>query len=236
MSTILAGVGITLSLLFGAFVIDLAQISSRIARAQAAADAAALAAIAESGPYGRGAYEAQATRFAAANGARLVHCWCSPGATSVQVEVAVGDIAATARAIFDPAEIAPAVVAYDGRDLYPPLAAAIERLVAASKGSVHIVSGFRSRSEQERLWRRAIDKYGSAEVADDWVARPGTSMHERGLAVDLGGDLDAAVTLVRELELPLYRPLPNEPWHFELLSGRGAGAPSGREYPSRTAL
>jgi hypothetical protein len=46
-------------------------------------------------------------------------------------------------------------------------------------------------------------------------------MHERGLAVDLGGDLIRAVQLIEELDLPLYRPLANEPWHFELIGSRG---------------
>ena len=54
----------------------------------------------------------------------------------------------------------------------------------------------------------------------DWVAPPGHSMHERGLAVDLGGDLARAVQLIDELDLPLHRPLANEPWHFELIGSR----------------
>jgi hypothetical protein len=46
-------------------------------------------------------------------------------------------------------------------------------------------------------------------------------MHQRGLAVDLGGDVDLAVRLIRRLDLPMWRPLPNEPWHFELAGSRG---------------
>jgi hypothetical protein len=46
-------------------------------------------------------------------------------------------------------------------------------------------------------------------------------MHERGLAVDLGGDVEEAAELVRKLGLPLHRPLANEPWHFELAGSRG---------------
>jgi hypothetical protein len=45
-------------------------------------------------------------------------------------------------------------------------------------------------------------------------------MHERGLAVDLGGDLALAADLIDELALPLWRPLANEPWHFELRGAR----------------
>jgi LAS superfamily LD-carboxypeptidase LdcB len=57
-------------------------------------------------------------------------------------------------------------------------------------------------------------------MADDWVARPGSSMHERGLAIDLGGDLDLARSLAATLGLPLVQPLENEPWHFELVGAR----------------
>lgn len=73
----------------------------RDARAQMAADAAALAAVAESAPGGSGQPEAQARRFAAANGARVLECLCAPGSSAMQVRVAVGDAAATARAVFD---------------------------------------------------------------------------------------------------------------------------------------
>jgi hypothetical protein len=45
-------------------------------------------------------------------------------------------------------------------------------------------------------------------------------MHNLGLAVDLGGDIDLALELIERLDLPLYRPLTNEPWHFELTGSR----------------
>jgi hypothetical protein len=41
------------------------------------------------------------------------------------------------------------------------------------------------------------------------------------MAVDLGGDLSLAVRLITRMHLPLWRPLPNEPWHFELNGSRG---------------
>lgn len=70
--------------------------------AQAAADAAALAAIAESLPGGGARPQLEALRFATANGARLLACLCVPGATAVQVTVAVGRAHASARAVFEP--------------------------------------------------------------------------------------------------------------------------------------
>lgn len=101
--------------------------------------------------------------------------------------------------------------------LDPLLAEAVERILQASQGAVWIVSGYRTRDIQERLWERALAKHGSVEGASAWVAPPGQSMHERGRAVDLGGDLKLAAGLVRRLKLPLHRCRANEPWHFELV-------------------
>jgi zinc D-Ala-D-Ala carboxypeptidase len=135
--------------------------------------------------------------------------------------VAVDDVIADARAVFDPAALTPRSLAFDARGLDPRLEAAVGRLVTEGRGAIRVVSGFRSTAEQSVLWAEALARYGSPERADDWVAPPGTSMHERGLAVDLGGDLALAVQLVARLHLPLWRPLPNEPWHFELEGSRG---------------
>lgn len=185
------------------------------ARAQAAADAAALAAVAESTPLGRGLHRYQARRFAEANGGGLISCHCYPGATAVQVEVSVAGARATARAAFDPDLLMPAVGMFRGLD--PLLARSVQALVSRSHGQIHVVSAWRSAGDQRRLWADALQRYGSPERADDWVAQPGRSPHELGRAVDLGGDLDLANRLVAELGLPLHRPLPHEPWHFELI-------------------
>lgn len=138
----------------------------------------------------------------------------------MEVKVVTGGVIAEARAVLDVGLLAPGSSSFVQDDLHPLLARAVERVVSASKGSVWVVSGYRSREEQRALWGSALARFGAAEAADDWVARPGTSMHERGLAVDLGGDLDLAAALVRRLDLPLHRPLANEPWHFELTGTR----------------
>jgi hypothetical protein len=105
--------------------------------------------------------------------------------------------------------------------LHPALAEAVGRLIAAAQGRVWIVSGYRDSARQYELWVQALQKYGDPEVADNWVAPPGSSYHERGLAVDLGGDTALAARLVEELGLPLWRPMSWEPWHFELAGSRG---------------
>ena len=216
MSLVLVCTGVLLTVLLGGFVRDVGQASYLKARAQLAADAAALAAVAEAGPYGSGLPSFQARIFAEANGARLLECRCEPSATAAQVEVAVGDVIARARAVMDPEKLLPAPVTFAHEGLDPRLAVAVEALVDASGGRISIGSGYRTYEEQSALWAEALARYGDPEIADDWVARPGTSMHERGLAVDLEGDLALAERLVTELGLPLHSPLPNEPWHFEL--------------------
>ena len=216
---VLAGcIGVALSVLSAVFLGHLGEAAALDSRAQAAADAAALAAVAESGPYGSGAPERVAEAYARMNGGEIVECRCAPGATAVQVAVEVDGALARARAVIDPEAFAPVAL---GSGLHPRLEAAVNRLVAASGGRISVTSGARSRAEQQRLWQEALAKYGSAEAADDWVAPPGHSMHEKGLAVDLGGDLALAAELVDRLDLPLWRPMDHEPWHFELIGSRG---------------
>jgi hypothetical protein len=105
--------------------------------------------------------------------------------------------------------------------LHPTMAAAVQRLLEAAGGRVWLVSGYRDPARQYELWLSALNRYGDPEIADNWVARPGHSMHEHGLAVDLSGDLAYAVRLIEELGLPLWRPMSWEPWHFELSGSRG---------------
>ena len=47
------------------------------------------------------------------------------------------------------------------------------------------VSGWRSRQEQEQIWQDTLEKEGEA-FTRRYVARPGCSEHESGLAMDLG--------------------------------------------------
>jgi hypothetical protein len=221
MSLIVVALSVCLSAGCALFAVDVGRATWARARAQTAADAAALAAAAESAAFGHAAPAAQARRFAIANDARIVECLCEPGATAMQVKVSLGGVTAQARAVLDPSALRPVTFAFDDRGLRPQLGDAVRHLVAAAQGAVWVTSGYRSLDQQSALWEQALRKYGSASRADDWVARPGASMHERGMAVDLGGNLDLAARLVARLHLPMWRPLPNEPWHFELTGSRG---------------
>ena len=58
----------------------------------------------------------------------------------------------------------------------------LERIDA--KGRIVPVSGWRSREEQQRIWTETIRKEG-LDFAQKYVALPGHSEHETGLAIDL---------------------------------------------------
>ena len=124
---------------------------------------AALAAAAESGPYGHGEPAQQARTFARVNGARVIDCLCDRGATAMQVKVSVGAISAEARSVLDPSLLRPTSEAVDARGLDPQLATAVRRLVDASHGAVRLVSGYRSVVKQTALWECVYRlRYGSA--------------------------------------------------------------------------
>lgn len=95
---------------------------------------------------------------------------------------------------------------------------ALQKLLAATGGRAKVVSGTRSTARQTQLWNDALRKYGSAAKARKWVAPPGRSRHEKGLAADLGGDINLAAKLAGQFGL--HRPMAHEPWHFELKGSR----------------
>ncbi len=90
------------------------------------------------------------------------------------------------------------------------------------------VSGYRSVEEQAWLWDGALAKYGDPEVACLWVARPGTSAHQSGRAVDchLGYGIESEYAdtmrgteayrwLVDHAAAFGFHPYDLEPWHWE---------------------
>ena len=65
--------------------------------------------------------------------------------------------------------------------------AMLARLVDAVGGGAAIVpvSGYRPRSEQQAIWDSALAEHG-LPFTQTYVARPGCSEHQTGLAIDLG--------------------------------------------------
>ena len=220
MTVLVAGLSLVLTVAFTWFTASMGSAVAERAGAQYAADAAALAAAGAMVPGDPAEPEEEAARFAEANGAQLVACECESASGTAVVTVSAGGTEAKARAALDAALLAPRSLGASSAGLHPSMGAAIATLLEEARGAVVLYSGWRSSQRQTELWQEALRRYGSAEAADDWVAPPGRSMHERGLAVDLGGDLDLARRLVASLGLPLHTPLAHEPWHFELLGSR----------------
>jgi hypothetical protein len=103
--------------------------------------------------------------------------------------------------------------------LDPHLLAALRAAAtdAAASGITFVVnSGWRSRAYQEQLFKEAVARYGSPAAAERWVARPGTSVHEAGEAVDIGGSGAAAWLSRHGRAYGLCQIYRNESWHYEL--------------------
>ena len=99
-------------------------------------------------------------------------------------------------------------------------------LDARSQGiDLGVGSGYRSYEKQKRLWEQALKKYGSPEKARKWVAPPGGSFHNKGLAVDLnangqflGKDANNKATEwahANAKKYGLHFRMGHEPWHIE---------------------
>lgn len=175
------------------------------ASAQTAADAAALAGAAA----GKEAAEVAAT----ANAASLVAFRTDGPFTSV--EVRFGEARATARA---QRSVAPAAEGTT-RGLAPAMWAALARAAQLLGAPVPVTSGYRSTADQAALWaRRWTNPYP--------VAPPGSSMHERGLAIDVPAEFVQRLASIASAA-GLCHPYPTtDPVHFELCptgAGRGAG-------------
>lgn len=100
--------------------------------------------------------------------------------------------------------------------LQPDFAFRLNQMIQASHGALYITSGYRDDALQAKLYADAIKKYGSPEAASKWVAPPGHSNHNRGLAADLGGDMAVAHQLAPMFGL--YFPMSWENWHVEPIS------------------
>jgi hypothetical protein len=199
-----------LVLLAGACALVLGQLgAAAVGRAQArtAADAAALA--------GAAAGEEAARRLAEENGAAIGDYRTDGKDTEVRAFIGVdaeheADAIARARRSGRAWGGGGSASGRAGRDgLAPAMVAAVARAEQLLGRSIPIVSGLRSHAEQEALWRnRDRNPYP--------VARPGTSMHERGLAIDVPKWFAPLLARVAEAA-GLCRPLPaTDPIHFEV--------------------
>lgn len=100
----------------------------------------------------------------------------------------------------------------------PKLAMEVQALINASHGRINVQSGFRTHDQQASLYARE----------PNLAAPPGHSNHEKGLAVDLGGDYALIKQLAPQFGLTL--PMSWEPWHVELPGTHALPAVSPQAY------
>ena len=103
--------------------------------------------------------------------------------------------------------------------------------VASSLGfQVRITSGWRSYATQAKLYKDYL-----AGVAHYPANPPGTSKHEKGLALDiLSTNTESLVSILNSVGLVWAGP--SDPIHFEIPSGRAVGAPRTNVLPPAKAI
>lgn len=80
--------------------------------------------------------------------------------------------------------------------MHPEAAEALERMFEAAKGegvTLLAVSGYRSYEYQENLYQRQKELHGQTYV-DQYVAKPGQSEHQTGLAMDIDSPENTQLT------------------------------------------
>ncbi len=133
--------------------------------------------------------------------------------------------------------------------MHPTMQQRVDQLVAASGGKVGIGQGYRSKAEQETMFRSRYRKTSSPTDANgkknwEWdgsywehvsgaqAAPPGRSMHEIGLAADLTGDMAWVQANAGRFGLKHFAGM-GEPWHVqpaELPNGRTEYEKQGRPW------
>lgn len=186
-------------LVAGGLVVTVARLGAQAAasaQARTAADAAALA--------GAAGGEPEARAIAQANGGSVVSF--ERLGLDVRVRVEVRGRQSSARARPDGFS---SVGGVGAGGLAPALRAAIARAEQLLGSRIPITSGYRSPADQARLYaRRASNPYP--------VAPPGSSKHERGLAIDVPRGFAERLAAIGP-SAGLCRPYPRtDPVHFEL--------------------
>lgn len=211
--TLIAAASLAFAAILSAFGADVTRAIAARGRVQTAADAAALAAAQELIVPSDRPPEEVAAEYAERGGARLESCSCDPASDEIVVAVALDvelpllgqtrTVRARARAVVD--------VPSGTHGLQIWFLARLTCLLRRVQG-IRVVSGFRTRAEQARLY----------EERPGLAAPPGRSMHERGLAADLAFPSGVArrVVLGAAAECGLGFPVPDEPWHVEPASPR----------------
>jgi hypothetical protein len=106
---------------------------------------------------------------------------------------------------------------YEATGMYAPFQSAIDKMIADAPGKITVASGYRTPERQEELWNEHAAKYPDPEVRDNYVARPGQSSHNYGLAADLSYADQEAIKWAQEnaAKYGLNFRMGHENWHIE---------------------
>lgn len=131
--------------------------------------------------------------------------------------------------------------------IYPELQEMFDAARAEGLG-LHVAEGYRTQEEQQRLLDEKIEAYENEgnstseakELAEQWVAVPGTSEHQLGIAVDINADTASSRDEVYNwLAANGYKygfikrysqdksditGVINEPWHYRYVGAENAQA------------
>ena len=103
-----------------------------------------------------------------------------------------------------------------GKKIDSSIAANFDAMVAAAKKDgvdLKITSGHRTRAEQEKLYQAYLNGTGNL------AAKPGTSNHEKGQAIDFTNTKGAWAWLAKNAEKFGFKNLKGEPWHYSPTGG-----------------
>jgi hypothetical protein len=101
-------------------------------------------------------------------------------------------------------------------DVNPTFAGMLVALAEKHGAAIYISSGYRSVEEQRVIWEERKREHPGEpdEVTRNWVALPGKSMHQSGMAADVSGYAEL-LSNDELIKFGLWKPLINEPWHIE---------------------
>lgn len=119
-------------------------------------------------------------------------------------------------------------------ELDPRLRDPLQQFLAARPG-ISPFSGYRSPQHQQELFDAAVQKYGSVAAARRWVAPPGHSQHNFGMATDLrfASPEDRAWAHAHAGDYGLTFPMSWEPWHVEPIGARSSPGTPGIDQSSQ---
>lgn len=103
--------------------------------------------------------------------------------------------------------------------------AAFDELRAAADVTMCVNDGKRSNAQQQREFDEAVEKFGTEELAADYVLPPEKSNHVKGIAVDVQPYAAAEWVEANGQAYGWCRRYENEYWHFEFDPSYTGGCP-----------